>query len=542
MVNHPHRSRAAISATPKRIRVPAHDHDADYAALLLAVKATFAKASKSPLFVTAVDLTDAYLDNLGRERSVHDCSACKSFLRSFGGLLTIGEDGHTASALWNEDAVPDFYHDAVTAMRKAAERAPVKGPFLSSEPVWGTPKTGVWTHLAVSAPHIHRHPLLTANQAMAAKREDFKTVARALEDFKPTVIAEAIRLLEADHLAQSRKFVTPMNWLASLHEKRMSARGKIRDNILWGAIATAPEGFCHPRAAVTGTLLEDLAAGLSFKEVKKRFDDKMHPLQYQRPQAAPAAGNLANAEAIFEKMGLAPALERRFARLDECQLAWAPFAPSKRAVPKGGVFSHLAPKGSGGQVRASGTPEAVLTWEKFCRTVLPGAEAIHAYVTGGNQNFLALTTALHDDAPPILKWDKEDDRNPFAWYLYHNGSPASLWGLSAGWTKVTGIVPLPPMWGDNPQPHLGQGFVLVLDGCADTRSGQGNALFPECLRGELHAVRSTVEAYSKRAQMHARIGASACGFDVRAANQSIGYRLRVTAGELQTDYRIDRWD
>lgn len=35
----------------------------------------------------------------------------------------------------------------------------------------------------------------------------------------------------------------------------------------------------------------------------------MNPLQYQRPQAAPSAGNVAQAERIVEKLGIANSLE-----------------------------------------------------------------------------------------------------------------------------------------------------------------------------------------------------------------------------------------
>lgn len=51
-----------------------------------------------------------------------------------------------------------------------------------------------------------------------------------------------------------------------------------------------------------GTLLDDIASGMSFDSVSRRFAEKMHPLQYQRPQAAPSAGNIAQAEKIVEKL------------------------------------------------------------------------------------------------------------------------------------------------------------------------------------------------------------------------------------------------
>ena len=42
----------------------------------------------------------------------------------------------------------------------------------------------------------------------------------------------------------------------------------------------------------------------------KGFAAKVNPLSYQRPQAAPSSANVKQAEELFAKLGLAPALER----------------------------------------------------------------------------------------------------------------------------------------------------------------------------------------------------------------------------------------
>jgi hypothetical protein len=546
MINHPNRSRrrtataAAATATPT---TPIHNHDADYESLLTAVRSTFARSAEQPLFATsATGLYETYLDNLTGERLIHTCHACRRFIGTFGALVTIGEDGHTTSAIWDPETVPAFYRSAVQKMASLVEHARVTGVFLSSDRTWGTPVTGTWTHFSVVPSSVYSRATLAAGQAMAAKREDHATVARALADFTPATITEAVRLLEAGHLHRSERFIAPLHWLADLHAKRNIAKGNARDNLLWRAVATAPDGYCHPRTSMTGSLLEDIAAGLSFADVKAKFDAKMHPLQYQRPQAAPAAGNIAAGEKIVEQMGIRRSLERRFARLDEIETAWTPFTAKAAPTVAGGVFSHLSTKGTPGPVRVSDAPPATMTWEKFARTVLPGAEAIEVHIGVGSMNFIALTTAAHEDAPPILRWDRADRRNPIAWYVYHGGSPPSQWGLAPGWTRVTAIAALPTMWGDKPSPHLTEGFVLVLNGCADTQTGQGNALFPECLIDDLRPVRATIEAYSRGEQIAGREEASACGLDVRKGSTNLNYLLRVTTAGLKTDYRIDRWD
>jgi hypothetical protein len=66
-----------------------------------------------------------------------------------------------------------------------------------------------------------------------------------------------------------------------------------------------------------GTLLEDIHVGLPFDDFKAKFAAKMHPLQYQRPQAAPKVGAIAQAEKLVEQLGIVRSLKRRFARLDD---------------------------------------------------------------------------------------------------------------------------------------------------------------------------------------------------------------------------------
>ena len=532
MINHPRRSRRAVAVAA----APAHDHDADYAALLDAVIGSFEPHRGAPLFRTDADgLFDAYLATLPAERDVHTCSACRRFINDFGGLVTLDDKGRTSSPFWCDD-VPDFYKPAMAALRRAATKARVVSPFLSADKTWGLPHTGPWTHFAVKAPAVFKHALLTPGQAMAAKREDFGTVARALADFSAAHIAEAIRLLDADALSRSERFVSPLRWLAALHTARASLKGPARDNVLWLAIATAPDGYCHPRAGMTGTLLEDIAAGMPFAEVKARWEAKVHPLRYQRPQAPPSAGNIAEGERIVGKLGIARSLERRFARLDEIEAIWRPAADV--AAEGGGVFGHLKAKG----VPAAGVdlPTQTMTWEKFARVVLPEAEKIEAHLNG-NMAFTTFTTAAHADAPPIIRWDREEARNPVSWYLWHGGSRPEQFGLSAGWNAVAAISSLPTMWGATPSPHLGEGFVLMVKDAKESRN-LNSAMFPEHMRPELHGVRATIEAHSASRNLVGGEDGTASGLDIRKGAPRLDYRLRVTSGGRIATYLIDRWD
>lgn len=546
-------SEDATVSTPAAVPHPGDTQDAEYAAFLGRVNARLAANLDPPggpagdrprLFTTdASGLFEAYLAALPEaDRQHYNCRACQGFIERFGGLVTVAAGGRTDAAFWDEADAPAYFRPAVAAVAKLVRRAAVTGVFLTGEAVWGKPVTGVWRHLSATPPGDAVSPggLKTPGQEAAEKAEDYRAVRRALGEFPAPVVDRAVALLEADALYRPEKVAGPARWLRDLHAAVAAADGRSgRDNVVWRAVAAAPPGFCHPRTSVVGTLLEDLAAGLDWDDVRRRFAAKMHPLQYQRPQAAPTAGNLAAAEKLVADLGVAASLRRRFARLDEVDAVWRPAPAPER--PAAGVFGHLTPKGGGPAPSAAAVPVGPMTWEKFARTVLPSARSVAFHVPPSG-SFTGILTAEDPDAPPVLQWDRPDRRNPFSSYVYVPWSPASRWGLRGGeWSPVAAVTLFPPHWYGQSYPHHAEGVVLVLPGAKDP-DVRGNALFPETLRADLRPARAAVEAYAASARLGGAAEASACGYSL-AKGGTWSARVRVVADTgLTAEYTLDRWD
>jgi hypothetical protein len=199
-----------------------------------------------------------------------------------------------------------------------------------------------------------------------------------LNEFPLPVVEQAVNILQAEALYRSEKCLGVAQWLKDLHENRNATRNNaIKANITWLAVATAPAGFCHPRSSMIGTLLEDIAAGLPFEMIRRRFAMKMDPLAYQRPQAPPSAGNIAQAEKVVARLKAAGSLKRRFATLSDVQAIWTP-EPVREKAPDsgGGVFAHLKP-GSPATTPVIEVPPQTMTWVKFRDTVIPDAVPRH---------------------------------------------------------------------------------------------------------------------------------------------------------------------
>lgn len=531
----------AVASTDQSV---GNQHDPAYGAYLARLDRRFmanTEKGTAPLFTTDLGkdlLWDLYLGGFDDpdERQYHNCSACRHFIQRYGGLVTIDPQGLTASALWDEADAPENLKRSVAAMAQAVRKAKVTGVFLSKDAVWGQPETGAWQHLAVGPRmFVFRDSLLTAGQKMAEKREDFKTVSMALTEFKHEHVVTALQLLRSDALYRSEKVLGQAEWLDALHAARSAARNKT--NVTWSFVAKAPAGFCHPRASMIGTLLEDIGGGMSYENVSERFASKMHPLAYQRPQAAPKAGSIAQAEKIVAELGAAGSLARRFARLEDIVALWRSVRAAE--TPSGSVFGHLKPKGE--PENRMVVPAQTMTWVKFRETVLPTAERIQFSVPCHSGGFTALVTAVNPDAPPILQWDSSENRNPVSWYFWHYGANASQYGLKGGeWRDVEAVALKPCMWNGGFE-HQGKGVMFVLVGARETRVTSA-CIFPETLRSEFHGVRSVIEAYSRGATIEGADEPHAAGIMLCDGGKRWDALVRVRSGGRFQEYRLDRWD
>lgn len=520
-----------------------------YEALLSGIRQSFQQAitantaDTTPLFTTdASDLYTLFLEHLPKEaQQCYNCSTCRHFVNRFGRLVRIdAKSGRAAAVMWNGQ-VPAFFKQAVDAVKAKVEAAKITGVFVTDKAELGCAKTGIWVHMAVDVPKkmVYQGKIRTTFQEAAGKAQDYEVLRSSVAKYQQKDVETAVNLLRSDALYRGEQILGMAEWF--LETIKLFHGNAEADNILWYRAASAPIGFCHIPASMVGTLLDDIAEGYSVAAIKDRFNEKMHPLQYQRPQAAPAAGNVKRAEEIVAKLGLEKSFERRYAHLDEMQAIWKPVRENTAAV--GGMFAGIPVKNKKNKGRNPvEAPETVITFEKFNRTVLPGAEKMELLVTNHDDSYAAFLTAVHPDAPPIILWDREDDRNPFSWYLYTNGSSCKRWNLLPGWNEVTAVVLQPNMWSGRPCGYATHGAMFILKGAKDQDGTSSACLFPSFLRRELYEVRATIEAYSKHTKLIGKEDADACGLLIQSGSKNLAVKLRVTTDVGVALYQIDRWD
>lgn len=477
-------------------------------------------------------------------RQHHDCQCCSKFLKYFGGIVTLTQSGNMQSALWNPEnfeGIPDVYLNAVRRLQALVESRPVVSQYLWDGPAWGVAEAGGFHHFAAEPGACSFEQDLTASQAMAVRREDRQHLARALfGDMTPELIRRAVAMLESGGLYRSENLLPMGKFLQGVQSDAQDAKGELRNRILWHAVGRAARGWCTPRASAFGALVDEISKGESIETITRTHRARLDPSKYQRPQAPPTAGNIAQAEKILEKMAIERSLHRRLAYIEDIKLFWSPSPlPAPSNGTSGRVFAHLLnPLADSSEVQLTSKP-VTMTFAKFARTVLPHAHGLR-FLVPHHGNFATFTTAVYPDAPPIIKWDKLEARNPVSWYYYVNGSPANRWGLSAGsYANILGLASSPASWNKSDEPASRDCVFIILEGSRDS-SPVSLGLFPETLRTELHSVRATIEAHSKsRAMPEPEKGA------VMASGYVIGNgtaTIEVMTKEGRATYTIDRME
>lgn len=404
------------------VKVQTQD-DVSYDVFSKRIREHFSSFANGPIFTTsAVGLFEAFLNGLPAEyRQHYTCHACRDFVETFGGLVSISSSGKIKSVMW-PTKVPNLFKGSVASMLKIIDSTTVKGVFLHGKQIWGTPVTGEWNHMSVvDAPAFH-HSLKTSRQMMAEKVEDYGMLWRSLAEFKQDTVEQSIAVLQSGSVYRGDRFLGIAEWFLGLKKSLSSTKHtKARDNLVWLAVATAPSGYCHIRGTMIGTLLDDLVSGYTLEAVVARFSAKTDSSQYQRAQTAPTVGNIEQAEKVVERLGLKNSLQRRYMSLEEIpQFVWRPPMAKPVSAGSGGIFSGLSTK-----EKASipdpfrDLPPAIMTWRKFSEKVLPTATKIEVMV-GDPTRFAALVTAVHPDSPSIFQWS-----NPVSWY-YHGGVDAEM--------------------------------------------------------------------------------------------------------------------
>ncbi len=343
------------------------------------------------------------------ERTEHDCSACKSFIRTIGGVVTI-KDGQMVS-IW-DCQTDDVYQPVVDALSQLVHGYGIANIFLHKEPVVGVAKNfekttaGVktWEHFFVNLPPsaFSKDPGPKQSEA----RADHDVLLRSLTEIDLDSIDTALELIDQNSLyrgAENRHAVAEFRRLKQAFDGAAD-----KDLFAWAQSRSALGAVTRIRNTAIGTLLSALATGEELEGAVKSFEAMVAPTNYKRPTALVTKAMIEKAKQTIEALGFTTALERRYATIDDITVNNVLFA-DRQAKREMNVFDDLA--SSVAEKGKNFDKVEEISIDAFLSKVLPKAESIEVLFENRlSPNLVSLIAPVDPTAKSMFKWP-----NNFSW-------------------------------------------------------------------------------------------------------------------------------
>lgn len=393
-----------------------------------AVTKQFAYMQKYRLYRTAVEKDDLWATYLGsfpagsnpvfRQRSEHDCSACKQFIRSVGNVVAI-VNGDLVS-IWDADvAAGSLYSAVVRAMGDLVKSKPIADMFLHYEKSVGVEKNFeqaedghviTWHHFfsPIALQFYSAKPQIPPQLGIVRSHHD--VALRGLKEISLESVDTVLELIAQNSLYRGEEHVGALSGFKKVKQVfDVIPSEALQDLFVWENIAV---GATAIRNTVIGTLLVDLSDGVELEKAVKSFEQKVAPANYKRPASLITKSMIEQAKKTIAGLGLASALERRYATLDDISIANVLFADRSLRKRLGGenVFDELIESVGSTVPRKLDKIEEIAV-EKFISEVLPKVSQVEVLFENRHQaNLVSLIAPCDPSAGKLFKWE-----NPFSW-------------------------------------------------------------------------------------------------------------------------------
>jgi hypothetical protein len=417
--------------------------------------------------VSGDDLWELYLKSfpegtnpMFRQRTEHDCSCCKSFIRAVGGLVTLDENNEVQT-IWDEPGSDPTYRVVSAALAQKLRSSKIEGLFLATEPTYGVEsnrenKAGmpeiVWHHFNCKIPkHLHsKEPGAKLAEAASAHQ----VFSRGLEEFDSGVLDQVQELIESNGLYRGEEHLPAVQGFLLLKTAYSATPIEKRGNFLWKRVFDKSSRF---RNTVIGTLCQDLAEGMDLEKAVARFEKKVAPENYKRTSAPITAAMIEKALVSLRELDLESALQRRHATIRDVRVGDVLFVDrSARPLMKDPLadllLAEVKPSKKKTQLSQGGSE---ISGEEFFRDVLPGADSIELHLERAHlPNFMSLTAPVDEEAGNLFQWD-----NGFAW-CYSGGMADSAMrkAVQEKGGRVDGVFRFTHSWN-----HEGQRNASLMD-------------------------------------------------------------------------------
>lgn len=356
------------------------------------------------------------------ERTEHDCSCCKNFIRNIASVVRI-KDGKLDS-VWDIEGAP-YPYDIIS--KNLSEK--VKG--LSIDSVFTPPqrKFGARTTNRMQDDRViqnyHFYCDLpskfsinsSVEERIGESRKSADVLQRTLNEFKENAFENVIEMIEENLIYRGYEFLPSLKSFYKL----LVDYNKIEDEdskilFVW---SNHLKPYARFKNTLIGNLIKDISSGKELSLAVKLFESNVAPKNYKRPTALISESMIKKAMETIDDLGMRDSLDRRFATISDISINDVLFADrSSKPLMKDHLMDSLLSEVKTSHKKINDKHKTKISIDSFMEDVLPNSSVVEVLMKNNQKkNLMSITTCENKDARNIFQWN-----NNFAWS--YNGDVA----------------------------------------------------------------------------------------------------------------------
>lgn len=417
--------------------------------------------NNSQLFEVEVDkdkLWSLYLDSfptnknpIYRERTEHDCSCCRHFIKSLGNVVAI-KDGKVIS-IWdfNVDG-DDTYEPSIKAMREYIHSCRISDVYLTKERRIGTPTNKeLYEGNIINYDHFYadiptKYLWGSSKSEKQAELRDTRNVfKRSLDEISAEAVNIVLELISQNSLYRGEEHKGVLEKFTGYKAIYDTLSNSQKEIYAWEKSAEAGMAVGRIRNHSIGTLLTDITEGVELDEAVRRYEAMVAPSNYKRPKAIFTQRMLNEAKQAISDLGYMDSLGRRYATLDDITVNNILFSnrDAAKRITGADVFDEMSASLPINAKKFNKVEEIGI--EAFIKNVLPAAQEVELLFEGRmTPNMVSLIAPENKDSKTMFKWN-----NNFCWAYTGNVTDSMKERVKAAGGSVTGDLRFSIQWNES---------------------------------------------------------------------------------------------
>ena len=372
---------------------------------------------KDELWQTYLSSFPAGTNLMYRERTEHDCSCCRHFIKNIGNVVVI--KNNKMISVWDFETGDKTYQPVITALSEFVHSHLVTNVFLSPCKHIGTDhnmemtndKLIQYDHFYLELSNKFVQTGRSIPDMQGEYRDSRNVFKRSLDEITEDSIMTVLELIGQKSLYRGEEWKGVLTDFLKLKRDYIKLSAFEQELFAWEKSISVGGAVSRIRNHSMGTLLVNISEGMDLDNAVTKYEAIVAPANYKRPKAIFTKKMLEDAKKKIEELGYMGSLARRYAHLDDITINNILFADRnvKADIGSSDIFADMEKSIAVNPKKFSKVEEIGI--DDFISGVLPTAKKMEVLLENRlSSNMVSLIAPADKTAPSMFKWD-----NAFSW-------------------------------------------------------------------------------------------------------------------------------